>query len=101
MNEEPFSRFTVYEPMEILRFIAMYKQGNDGNSPSIQTITTRCNISSTSTTYHIVKALEREGFLKRVDGTIHLAGGRYLPPPAAMLGMPIKREDTRREDTRK
>lgn len=73
---------------EMLRFIILFKQRHDGNSPTYREIMRSTGISSTSmVAYHLDK-LERAGRIERpqmVGNTrvIEVVGGRWVGPVMA------------------
>ena len=63
------------EPVErTYDFIAAYKGGHDGNSPTLREIMDGCRISSTSVVFYYLKKLEERGLIRRPEPEF---GNRY------------------------
>lgn len=73
-----------YDYMAVLRYIIAYKQAHDGNSPSIREIMRELGIPGTCHMSYILKRLQADGwiYLEPYNSrSIHVIGGRWLPPP--------------------
>ena len=69
-----------YDYDKIFDFIVDYKKKNDGNSPTVRTITEQFGISSTSVTYYVLRKLVKWGKITLNKGTaqlINVVGGRW------------------------
>ena len=82
--------------LDILRAIALYKQGSGGTAPTLRELGRMVGISSTSViVYHLVR-LEGAGLLVRDPAAprgISLPGERWSPPIAGRLARLLQGEE--------
>ena len=64
----------------VFKYLTLYKQRNDGNSPSLREICAVCSIPSTSNAMYILISLERKGMIRLPGGVrnIHIVGGKWI-----------------------
>lgn len=65
---------------KILLFIYEYKQGHDGNSPTLRRIAAHVGLSQTAVHYW-VRSLIKRGYLKKVNHKLE-TGGSWVPSSA-------------------
>lgn len=64
----------------IYQAIVAYASEHGGNTPTFKELCQICDISSTSTVAHHVRALIERGKLELVDRKLIVVGGKWTPP---------------------
>ena len=72
--------------VNLFQFIIEYKESHDGNSPTYREMVKGIDVSSTNTIFKYIRAMEKSGLLKVVDGKLCLRGGSWNYDPLAVKG---------------
>jgi len=72
-----------HSPESLLKWIVLYKEAHDGDSPSIREIQDALGISSTSVVEYLLKKLAGDGKIRREPNrkSIEVVGGEWKYNP--------------------